>query len=55
MKSIVALRSYGDYVVLLSSIITSSSLHNYKIYASEHLKKLHEAIFQNNKIELDIF
>ena len=54
MKSIVALRSYGDYVVLLSSIITSSNLHNYKIYASEHLKKLHEAIFQNNKIELDI-
>lgn len=54
MKSIVALRSYGDYVVLLSSIITSSSLHNYKIYASEHLKNLHEAIFQNNKIELDI-
>ena len=54
MKSIVALRSYGDYVVLLSSIITSSSLHNYKIYASEHLKKLHEAIFKNNKIELDI-
>ncbi len=54
MNSVVALRSYGDYVILLSSIMTSSSLHNYKIYASEHLKELHDVLFQHNKIELDI-
>ena len=54
MKSIVALRSYGDYVVLLSCIMTSSSLHNYKIYASEHLKTLHDAIFHYNKTQLNI-
>ena len=54
MKNIVALRSYGDYVVLLSCIMTSSNMHNYKIYASEHLKSIHDSLLQHNNFELEI-
>lgn len=41
---ILALRSYGDYVILLNSIKHADVKENVKIVASSHLKPLHEAL-----------
>ena len=44
---ILALRSYGDYVILLNSIKHAHVKENVKIVVSSHLKPLHEAISAN--------
>ena len=41
---ILALRSYGDYVILLNSIKHAGLKKNVKIVVSSHLKPLHEAL-----------
>ena len=41
---ILALRSYGDYVILLNSIKHADLNQDVKIIASNHLKPLHEAL-----------
>jgi len=41
---ILALRSYGDYVILLNSIKHADLKENVKIVVSSHLKPLHEAL-----------
>jgi len=42
--NILALRSFGDYVILLNSISKSKSTEPVSIIASLHLKKLHESL-----------
>ncbi len=44
---ILALRSYGDYVILLNSIKHAGIKENVKIVVSNHLKPLHEALCAN--------
>ena len=44
---ILALRSYGDYVILLNSIKHADVKENVKIVVSSHLKPLHEALSPN--------
>ena len=44
---ILALRSYGDYVILLNSIKHADVKVNVKIVVSSHLKPLHEALVAN--------
>ena len=44
---ILALRSYGDYVILLNSIKHAEVKVNVKIVVSSHLKPLHEALVAN--------
>lgn len=46
MKTIIALRSYGDYVILLNSIKNSRD-KNFVILVSSHLKPLHDSILKN--------
>ena len=54
MNSVVALRSYGDYVILLSSIMTSSSLHNYKITSLSKCKYIKQVnILKQFKLKSD--
>ncbi len=45
MKNVIALRSYGDYVILLNSIKNVSNI-NITVYASKHLEALHNAIYK---------
>jgi ADP-heptose:LPS heptosyltransferase len=50
---IFALRSYGDYVIMLNSIKNSSIKENITIIVSKHLEPLHQALntnFSNNFI-----
>ena len=44
---ILALRSYGDYVILLNSIKHAGLKENITIVVSNHLKPLHEALNPN--------
>ncbi len=44
MKSIIAIRSYGDYVVLLYNLKLIKQPGFYKIYVSKHLEQLHNAL-----------
>jgi len=44
---ILALRSYGDYVILLNSIKHAGIKENIKIVVSSHLRPLHEALCDN--------
>jgi hypothetical protein len=44
---ILALRSYGDYVILLNSIKHADLKQDVKIITSNHLKPLHEALNAN--------
>jgi len=44
---ILALRSYGDYVILLNSIKHADVKENVKIVVSSHLKPLHESLSTN--------
>ena len=44
---ILALRSYGDYVILLNSIKNADIKQDVQIIASNHLKPIHEALNVN--------
>ena len=50
MQYILALRSYGDFVILLNHLIYSENKKSIKVIASLHLKPLYDAL--NETIDL---
>ena len=44
MQYILALRSYGDFVILLNHLVNSESKKSTKVLASLHLKPLYDAL-----------
>lgn len=52
---ILALRSYGDYVILLNSIKHAHIKENVKIVVSSHLKPLHEALHAHVPSNFEFF
>jgi hypothetical protein len=44
MQYILALRSYGDFVILLNHLVHSESKKSFKVLASLHLKPLYDAL-----------